>query len=277
MKKNFFIPLSVTFFSLFMGITGCSPKEQPSSTNTSTEASMKISGEAFYRERIAVPSGILFEVFLEDVSKADAPATIIGRQQITDAGQPPYQFTIDYSPNAIVTGHRYSLRAQLSLNGELWFVTDQSYPVLVDGEADQTKLLLRRAANPAQELSADMDETTGTTELTNAYWKLVALNQKEVAVSENQREPHLVFTSEMRVHGSDGCNNIGGGYTLNDDQLGFTQMISTMMACIDNEAQAQEFTAALEKVVTYHIDGEQLEFQDESGAVIARFNAVALQ
>lgn len=121
------------------------------------------------------------------------------------------------------------------------------------------------------------NEENTNTELNNTYWKLVELNQKEVAVSERQREPHLVFTSEMRVHGSDGCNNIGGGYTLDNDKLGFTQMISTMMACPDNEAQAREFTISLEKTISYQIDGKQLNLLDESGNVFARFNAVALQ
>lgn len=266
MNSRMFAFLPFVFLGIIFNIAGCSPKEQ--ATTASAEAPMKINGEAFYRERMAVPPEVQFEVLLEDISLADAPATIIGSQQIPNAGQPPYQFSIDYLPSAIIAGHRYSLRARLTLNGELLFTTDQINPVFAEGQENQTQLLMRRAASPTAEAA--------TSELTNTYWKLITLNGKEVAINENQREPHLVFNDDMRVHGSDGCNNIGGGYTRDDNQLGFTQMISTMMACIDNGAQAQEFTAALETTASYQISDDYLELQDQAGAVIARFNAVAL-
>jgi hypothetical protein len=43
---------------------------------------------AAYRERIALPPDAVFEAVLQDVSKADAPATVLGRAAIDPAGAP---------------------------------------------------------------------------------------------------------------------------------------------------------------------------------------------
>lgn len=264
---------------IFLSLVGCSPKEQ--TTTHDAEKSMKISGEAFYRERIAVPPEVQFEVFLEDVSLADAPAKIIGRQQTSNAGQPPYKFDIDYLPSAILAGHRYNLRARLTLNGELLFTTDQTNPVFAAGQENQTKLLMQRVTNPEIDAALSPDtstaDTTVTSELMNTYWKLITLNGTQVTVSENQSEPHLVFNTDSRVAGSDGCNRIMGSYTQDGNKLSFTQMASTMMACLNGNEQAQIFSTTLAEVAGFHITGDQLDVHDETGAVIASFKAVALQ
>lgn len=263
--------MSIRSFTLlsfiFLSLVGCSPKEQ--TTTPTAEKSMKISGEAFYRERIAVPPEVQFDVFLEDVSLADAPAKIIGSQQTPNAGLPPYKFDIDYLPSAIIAGHRYNLRARLTLNGELLFTTDQANPVFVAGQENQTRLLMQRVATP--------ETDAVTSEFLNTYWKLTTLKGTPVTVSENQSEPHLVFHTDGRVAGSDGCNRIMGNYTQDGSKLSFTQMASTMMACPNGNEQAQIFSTTLAEVASFHIAGDQLEVHDETGGVIASFNAVALQ
>jgi uncharacterized lipoprotein YbaY len=62
---------------------------------TGSEAvSQVITGTALYRERIALPPGAVFEATLEDISRADAPAEILGRARLEPAGQPPFRFEI---------------------------------------------------------------------------------------------------------------------------------------------------------------------------------------
>lgn len=116
-----------------------------------------------------------------------------------------------------------------------------------------------------------------TSELVNTYWKLVGLNGKDVAVSDKQREPHLVFAADNRVAGSDGCNRIAGDYTLDGNKITLGQMIGTRMACMENADQAQAFNTALSTIGSYQIQGSVLDLFDNSGAPIARFVAIALQ
>ena len=113
-------------------------------------------------------------------------------------------------------------------------------------------------------------------ELLNTYWKLILINDTEVTVAENQREPHIIFNAESRVSGSDGCNRIMGSYLLDGDKLTLDEMAGTKMACAEGAEQTQAFNDALMKVAAYTVHSDQLELRDATGLVVARFKAVAL-
>ena len=83
----------------------------------------------------------------EDVSKADAPAEVIGQARIERPGNPPIRFEITYDPARIIPSHRYSVRARILVDGKLFFITDQHYPVLTGGHGNEVALLLRRAGS----------------------------------------------------------------------------------------------------------------------------------
>jgi len=105
-----------------------------------------LEGTAAYRERIALPPDAVFEAELQDVSRADAPATALGRAVIDPAGPPPFRFQIAYDDAAIQPGRRYVVRAAVRHQGRLLLTTDQAYPVLTGGAAAPLRLLLVSAA-----------------------------------------------------------------------------------------------------------------------------------
>lgn len=114
--------------------------------------------------------------------------------------------------------------------------------------------------------------------LRNIYWKLVRLGGAPVEVGEQQREPHLIFAlHEMRVSGSGGCNRITGSFELDGDKLHIRRLASTRMACRSGMEQEDRFLRALGTVERYRISGSQLDLLDSAGAVVARFEAVALR
>jgi uncharacterized lipoprotein YbaY/uncharacterized lipoprotein NlpE involved in copper resistance len=110
-----------------------------------------VQGTAMYRERIALPPGAVFEAELQDVSRADAPAEILGRCRLDPAGEPPFRFVITYDDSAVQAGHRYTVRATVRHQGRLLFTTDRHYAVLDGGDAPLELLLVsvRGSANPA--------------------------------------------------------------------------------------------------------------------------------
>jgi putative lipoprotein len=110
-------------------------------------ASGQVKGTATYRERIAMPPDAVFEATLEDVSKADARAEVIGQARIERPGNPPIRFEITYDPSGINPKHRYAVRARILVDGKLFFITDQSYPVLTGGQGNEVALLLRRVGS----------------------------------------------------------------------------------------------------------------------------------
>jgi putative lipoprotein len=129
-------------------------------TTASAGPTATVRGEATYRERIAVPPGAQLEVVLQDVSRADAPAQVIGSVTLSDIGQPPYRFEIPYLPEQIVASHRYSVRARLTHQGQLLFTTDRTYPVITGGNPTEVQLMLKRVAaqGSAGAPGADRDE-----------------------------------------------------------------------------------------------------------------------
>lgn len=108
-----------------------------------------VTGTATYRERIALPPDAVFEATLEEVSRADTPGDVIGRTRLEQPGQPPIQFSIQFDPARIVAARSYSVRARVTVGGNLMFVSDQSYPVLTQGNGNTVAILMRHASGPA--------------------------------------------------------------------------------------------------------------------------------
>lgn len=142
-----------------------------------------LSGSASYRERMALPPGAVFEATLEDVSRADAPATVIGRARLEPAGNPPFLFTIEYDDAKLQAGHRYNLRATVKNDGQLLFTTDRSYPVL-QGKGDApVQMLLRRTGDGAAasgtalgSLPASFEGTLPCADCSGTRWHLDLLS-----------------------------------------------------------------------------------------------------
>ena len=105
-----------------------------------------LEGTATYRERIALPPDAVFEAELQDVSRADAPATVLGRAAIGPAGQPPFRFEITYDDAAVQPRRRYVVRASVRHQGRLLFTTDRAYPVLGGGPDAPLRLVLVSAS-----------------------------------------------------------------------------------------------------------------------------------
>jgi putative lipoprotein len=231
----------------------------------SGEQGMKraVRGTATYRERIAMPPGAVFEATSQDVSRADAPAVVTGRAHLENPGNPPIKFEIPYDPSTIDSRRSYAVRARITVDGTLFFTTDQHYPVLTAGKGTEVQLLLKKAASLSQT----------TVSLENTYWKLTHLGDDIVTVASQQPEPHLILNSGTgRATGSGGCNRMTGSYQLTGDRLSLGQMVSTMMACMEGMETEQAFLKALGQVNRWSITGRQLELKDAAGRVLARFD-----
>lgn len=108
-----------------------SPAAEEGATMSSTQLSGILTGTVTYLQRIALPSGSVVEVQLQDVSRADAQAQIIASQTITTAGENvPIPFSLSYDPAQIDPRFTYALSARITVNGELRWINTESYAVL---------------------------------------------------------------------------------------------------------------------------------------------------
>jgi copper homeostasis protein (lipoprotein) len=103
-----------------------------------------VTGTALFRERMALSPDAVFEAVLEEVTRAGAPAAVVGRQLIEPAGNPPYAVRIPYDPARVDARNRYAVRATIRVNGELLFATDRGAPVLTEGAGKEVNLVLKR-------------------------------------------------------------------------------------------------------------------------------------
>jgi heat shock protein HslJ len=112
--------------------------------------------------------------------------------------------------------------------------------------------------------------TTQSPQLENTTWQLTQLGDK--SIPDPQHGPNFTLdSSEHRVSGSGGCNRIMGGYTLEGNNLKFTHMASSMMACISDFDVERPFLDALNQINSWKITGNQLQLQDASGKILATF------
>lgn len=228
----------------------------------------QVKGTASYRERMALPPDAVFEATLEDLSKADARAEVIGRARIERPGNPPIAFEIPYDASKISPRGRYAVRARILVGSQLLFITDQYYPVLSDGKGSEVTLMLRRVGGGSP----------STSSLENTYWRLTHLGDKPIPVIRWAHEPHFILHPDTRrASGAGGCNRFTGSYELKGDQLTFGETAGTMMACMEGMETEKEFFAALKTVRKAKVSGQQLELLDAEDKPAARFEAVYMK
>ena len=102
-----------------------------------------VTGTVTYLQRIALPPSAVVAVKLADVSRADAPAIVLGEQRIeADGRQVPFAFEIEYDPTRIDPRFTYVIQARIEDGGRLLFINDQAYPVITRGAPSEVDLVL---------------------------------------------------------------------------------------------------------------------------------------
>lgn len=104
-----------------------------------------VTGMVTYRERIALPPNAVVQVSLQDVSRADAPATVLGEQTTeTNGRQVPIPFEIAYDPARIDQRLTYAVRARITVDGQLLFTSTTATLVITQGRPTEVELVLQR-------------------------------------------------------------------------------------------------------------------------------------
>lgn len=121
----------------------------------------EVTGQAFYRERMALPPGAVFEAALEDVSRADAPAVEVSRDAGPDRAGPPFDFVLPYDPAGIDPRATYAVRARITLDGRLLFTSDTLHPAITNGAATRVEVPMVRVADRADAPEAPLPGLRG--------------------------------------------------------------------------------------------------------------------
>jgi len=140
------MPNSNRFRTPFLGVAVCMAACSTASVEPQTggSASAQVTGTVTYRERIALPPTAVVKIELVDVSRADAPAVVLGEQLIETAGkQVPFSFAITYDPAAIDERMSYAVQARIEVGDRLLLISDQRYAVITRDAPRHADLVLK--------------------------------------------------------------------------------------------------------------------------------------
>lgn len=100
-------------------------------------------------------------------------------------------------------------------------------------------------------------------------WVLEELNGYKVFATDFQKElPRIeIHAAENKFMGFGGCNSINGNLFFENDLLRFSDIISTLMACPENNKE-DKFIKALQSVTTYSIKNNRLTLSNPTGKLL---------
>jgi len=228
----------------------------------------RVTGTATYRERIALPPNSEFQASLQEVSRADASALVIAHARKNRLGQVPIAFSIPYDPRDIHRRGKYVVRATISERGQVRFSGME--PVLTRGHGDNVTIVLRRVGGSGGRREPPRPNDGTVAGLTDTRWRPVRVGDRDVIVSDREREPWIEFDSHTRrAAGSGGCNRFSGTFDVGRGSLGIGPLVATKMACPSMDTETAYFRA-LERTRLFRIRGRTLDLMDDTGKVLVR-------
>lgn len=138
-------------FVLMTLLMGCEENNKTTETKLgaphhTTKKSIKsdvISGQIIIQQRVALPANAVVRVTLADTSIAELPALILSQKYYDTHGkQSPFPFELSYQKDEIRPNAQLSVRATVSVEGDLWFISSVDSVVINNGVTQGIELLL---------------------------------------------------------------------------------------------------------------------------------------
>lgn len=222
---------------------------QPSPTSSAAQKTM--SGQVTYLQRIALPTGAVIEVSLDDVSLADAPARRLGSTTITTKGENvPVPFKLTYDAAAVRPERTYAVSARISIDGQLQWISATRHAVLTSGNpSDDVTITVQQVPEIHQVAATDSqpDESSPV-----GRWQLERIEYgKDKTVTPSSPEKYRVeFLEGGSLVARLDCNRGRGGYKVSGSTLSIDPILSTLMAC-GGDSIAREFAKALQTATSF--------------------------
>ncbi len=193
--------------------------------NVNAAMAQSILGSATYRERMALPPAAIFEATLEDVSRADAPATVVASTRLASPGNQPIAFTITYDPAKILSDHRYVVRSKILVGDKLLFTSDTATPVITRGSPTQISVTLRRVTARQAPTSINLQGTG---------WQLVSFKGSDgtTLTPDDKAKYTIEFAADGALTARIDCNRGRGGWkSSGPNQIQFGPLALTRAQC----------------------------------------------
>jgi putative lipoprotein len=270
--------------STLLCLAACGEEQQalaPASEAREEATMATVEGEVFYRERIMIPPDSEVEVQLEDISRADALATVLESVSFKAQGGPPYAFSIEYDPTRIDKRMRYALRARItSPEGDLLF-TNTEYIDPFGGAPVRIMVQGMARPDPAPapgSSTPDRDKAAAQPSDGAMVWVLSTLQGQAAPAGADGKPLDLRMSAADRtVSGFSGCNRYSGsfsseGRSTHGTPIKFGPLAGTMMACAEGGELEQAYLQMLGRVDGYRMQGGELVLLS-GGQAVATFKS----
>lgn len=221
-----------------------------------------LTGEVFYRERMALPPTAVLTVSLVDVSRADAPADVIAEQKIDPAGQVPIKFELRFDKSVLRPRMTYALQARIAVDDKLWFINDERHAVDPANLTPQTIMVKR--------VNQGTDARPGG--LFGVTWLAEDIEGGGVI---DYAQSTLTIAADGKVSGRGGCNTYFATAEVDGASISIGTVGSTFKACAPALMnQEEKFLAALGKAASFRLEEEtgKLFLADAGGTEILRLS-----
>jgi putative lipoprotein len=219
-----------------------------------------LSGEVFYRERVALPPNAVLEISLVDVTRPGGLGELVASVQVRPNRQVPIPFEIRYGEDDVDPRRSYAVRANIVADGRLLFVNARPQRVLTQGHPNSVRILM------AAVMSVASDERNA---VVGQDWLAEDIGGGGVV---DRVRTMIAIGSSGEVKGSGGCNTLHGTAQINGVSLTFGTISTTRKMCppavMDQEGR---FLRALDLTREFRVDGPYLKFLDSDSTVLVRF------
>jgi heat shock protein HslJ len=128
--------------------------------------------------------------------------------------------------------------------------------------------------------TTESDETpVGQVNLVNTQWTLESFETAgEITPVLGETPLTLNFEEEGQAGGDGGCNSFSAGYQLEAETIMFSEIVSTLRACADDDLTQQEaqYLAALETAESFTLAADTLTIFYDNGQSSLHFTASAI-
>lgn len=111
--------------------------------------------------------------------------------------------------------------------------------------------------------------TRGSSEAITGSWQLASYGSpSDLAPAVPDVDTTITFGEDGSVSGNVGCNDFGGDYTVDGDNITFDNITSTLMLCAEPAVGEQETVVlnTLSGTTTFTVDSQALSIISEDGS-----------
>ncbi|SFV29477.1 putative lipoprotein [Devosia crocina] len=219
-------------------------------------AHLTVTGEVFYRERIALPQGATLYVGL--VTMPSGNPVVGAGAAIPIRGQVPLQFSLNIRSDTATEAGPLGVVAEIRSGQTVLFRSSAAVPVDLLAPGPVSILVTR------QKLQEPVPEPpTLDPRLIGTVWTVTSIAGSP---AQSDTPMTLEIAPDLRADGSAGCNSYFTQASLDDTALRFGLAAATRKACTPRlMAQETAFFAALAATAGYEISGNSLRLLDAAG------------